>query len=458
MNECIQQIVSDLLKEQKKDHISIKNIQSLIVLFPGHFKLWKLFLASIDINSSFYGLLLYRKIANFVNPMDSEAWFHRALIFLYSSDLKNTIVLAKKCVCIDPYHVRGQVLIGELAQADEDSVLSQKSFRRVACVAQIVSERFALNEALLREQPINQKTRRLYRLRSSLASMTKSRKISPNREWRGFDSSAKSVLIWGEQGVGDQVFFARDIQRVCRQMSHVGVVVPERLKNLFAASFPNLEILTAPPDRNILDSFEAEILIGNIGDVLPFEKQDGYVNPNQELKAHFRRSYARFGSRIAGLSWKSTSSLKMDQSRTVPEEILRRLILVGQNAGLTWVSIQHGVCDPMQKQMCEKYGLYFDSSVDPLGDLMTHTAQIASMDLVVSVCNSNVHFAGSTGVPTYVMLQPLAKWWWGHSGEDTPWYPRTRLARCGPSMDWETSLGQVTSWINEEFRGDTVNE
>jgi len=355
-NKKIKTTIQYLLKKRKEKQISIKNIKLIITLFPNHFKSWKLLCDAQSMKMSLETLLFYRKIVNCINPSDADSWFHRGLVSLSSCDHAKSMQFAKKCISIDPCHVRAQVLFGELKQAKGESIVSQMAFRRAACVAQMNAERCALNDALMREAPIDQRIRRLYRLRSKLVSLAKLPKISPSREWRGFDGAAKSVLIWGEQGVGDQVFFARDIQRICRHMARVGIVIPYRLEKLFSTSFPDLEILTAPPDRDILDSFESEILMGNIGDVLPFEEQDVYVNPGQELKARFRRSYARFGSRIAGLSWNSTASLRMDQSKTLPEEILQRLVLAGQNAGLTWISIQHGVSDSMKKEMHKKYG------------------------------------------------------------------------------------------------------
>ena len=62
---------------------------------------------------------------------------------------------------------------------------------------------------------------------------------------------------------------------------------------------------------------------------------------------------------------------------------------------------------------------------------MSFAAQIAALDLVISVDNSTIHLAGALGVPTMAVLSfPSASYWrWFLKGDETVWYRSVRLFR-----------------------------
>ena len=75
--------------------------------------------------------------------------------------------------------------------------------------------------------------------------------------------------------------------------------------------------------------------------------------------------------------------------------------------------------------------IFTDQEITQSKDLMPTLAQIASMDLVISVSNTNVHFAGSMGIPAWSMLNNSKGllWFWFVEGERSPWYSSVRLFR-----------------------------
>ena len=69
--------------------------------------------------------------------------------------------------------------------------------------------------------------------------------------------------------------------------------------------------------------------------------------------------------------------------------------------------------------------------VDPFGNLDPLAAEIADLDLVISVASTAVHLAGRLGVPMWVLLPRGmgASWFWFNGGDQSPWYPQARLFR-----------------------------
>jgi ADP-heptose:LPS heptosyltransferase len=72
-------------------------------------------------------------------------------------------------------------------------------------------------------------------------------------------------------------------------------------------------------------------------------------------------------------------------------------------------------------------------------------AQVAAMDLVITIDNSTAHLAGALGVPVWVLLQHGADFRWLRERTDSPWYPTARLFRQPGYGDWAAVLAQVNA-------------
>jgi hypothetical protein len=71
-------------------------------------------------------------------------------------------------------------------------------------------------------------------------------------------------------------------------------------------------------------------------------------------------------------------------------------------------------------------------------------AQIAGLDLVVSVDNSTVHMAGALGgVPVWVLLPYVCDWRWMLDRSDSPWYPTMRLFRQPSAGNWDEVIAGI---------------
>jgi ADP-heptose:LPS heptosyltransferase len=84
-----------------------------------------------------------------------------------------------------------------------------------------------------------------------------------------------------------------------------------------------------------------------------------------------------------------------------------------------------------------------------MSDLDAFAAQVAAMDLVISVSNTTVHMSGALGVPTWVMLNTVPLPCWLLERDDSPWYPSVRLFRQSAAGDW----ANVTERIGKALAG-----
>jgi ADP-heptose:LPS heptosyltransferase len=84
--------------------------------------------------------------------------------------------------------------------------------------------------------------------------------------------------------------------------------------------------------------------------------------------------------------------------------------------------------------------LTIDETVDPLTDLDRQAAQIASLDLVVSISTTAAHMAGALGVKSFLLLNSRPLWHWGSAQAHCPWYPHAELIRQQRPGDWTVPL------------------
>ena len=95
--------------------------------------------------------------------------------------------------------------------------------------------------------------------------------------------------------------------------------------------------------------------------------------------------------------------------------------------------------------------IFTDKDINPSGDLDNFAAQVASMDLVITISNTTAHMAGALGVPIWNILPtgPGRLWYWFLSGSTSPWYKSMRLFRHAYNEGWKTLAALIAErgWV-----------
>jgi hypothetical protein len=146
----------------------------------------------------------------------------------------------------------------------------------------------------------------------------------------------------------------------------------------------------------------------------------------------FRRRYSD-GRKIVGIAW-HTKNKRSGRQRSVDLSLFKRLF---SREDIRLVSLQYGNHGDLQVPVL------VDPSVDQLSDMDTFAAQVAAMDLVITIDNSTAHLAGALGVPVWVLLPFVPEWRWFRTREDSPWYPSARLFRQPKPGDWHAVVERI---------------
>jgi len=267
----------------------------------------------------------------------------------------------------------------------------------------------------------------------------------PQPPWDGIAPADGALLVWGEQGLGDEVMFASLIPQLATEGVRVVLDCDPRLAPLLARALPAVTIVprTEPlSDRLIAPDIVAQSPAGSLprrmrrglddfaGHQTPFLKAD----PDRVTAA--RRRHAD-GRRLIGISW-SSKNASLGRLRSIP---LDRLAGALDRPDVKLISLQYG--DVAAQIAATRIPVAIDPTIDVWSDIDGLAAMICAMDLIVSVDNSTVHLAGGLGCPTWALLPYFADWRWMRFRSDTPWYPAVRLLRQEKPGDWEGVLKRL---------------
>lgn len=272
---------------------------------------------------------------------------------------------------------------------------------------------------------------------------------TPPAYWQGEDLAGKSIVVWTEQGLGDETLFAGLIPDIARRAKALGIQCSRRMVPVFRRSFPGASVIAhddagAGAHRAGFDYQQSAVSLARIlrPDFAAFPRHAGYLKADPEIRARLREKYlARAGGRrIVGLSWRSTNPVFGEAKSAA---LLDFAPILAQ-PGALFVNLQYGDCRAEIKAVRDALGVEIveDGDVDSAASMDDFFAQTAAMDVVITTSNTAAHVAGALNIPVWILL-PFAAgsiWYWFLRRADSPWYPSAVLMRGAgqaAAQSWE---------------------
>jgi tetratricopeptide (TPR) repeat protein len=262
--------------------------------------------------------------------------------------------------------------------------------------------------------------------------------------WLGVEPlQDKTILLYGEQGLGDFIQFCRYVKLVADLGAKVILEVPKTLEELMQGLEGVSELVIRGNKLPFFD-YQCSLLslplafktnLDNIPNQGGYINLDGYSNKIKEWKL---RLSSKIRPRV-GLVWSGNLHHKNDHNRS----ILLSDILPSLPNQFEYVSLQ--------KELREVDKLTLDSNLhilnfsSHLNDFLDTAALIDNLDLVISVDTSVAHLSGALGKKTLLLLPYVPDWRWLLDREDSPWYPSMKLYRQTSMGNWSGALERVKS-------------
>lgn len=245
--------------------------------------------------------------------------------------------------------------------------------------------------------------------------------------YNGEDLTGKRVLLYGEQGIGDEIMFAGALRQLCHAADKVFFECHDRLENLFRSSTRDVENLEISGTRKmkqadyrdiVVDGFKPDYTIG-IGSLFRWfgiKSRAPYLKPNPELVEMYRERLNELGPGLkVGVGYAGGHKKTHSHERSFKLGDLGPILDI---PGCEFVSLQYtpeatGKFDRHFMQTGRKVHHWPDvlyRGEDPGEDYEHTAALIKALDIIVVPNTTAVHCAGAIGTPC-ITLTPRACAW-----------------------------------------------
>jgi len=272
----------------------------------------------------------------------------------------------------------------------------------------------------------------------------------PLQEWDGSALTGRALLVYGEQGVGDEIMFASCLPDVIAAAGSCVIECNQRLAPLFARSFPSAQVHGAPRDgdRSWLarhPDLELQCAIGSLPRFVrrsrdAFPDHHGYLVADADRAEHWRTRIHASGARLnVGISWRGGTAKTRRELRSTCIADWASLL---DTPDVCFWALQGGNRDDGAR-VADGKRLRFDDIERLETDLDELAAAVSVLDLVITVGNTVGHVAGALGRPSWLLLPFSAEWRHLREGTQSMWYPSAQLFRQPAPGDWATVFRSV---------------
>ena len=269
-------------------------------------------------------------------------------------------------------------------------------------------------------------------------------RTSPQPRWLGAPLRGARVLLHAELGLGDSLQFLRYVPLVQAAGGKVMLDLPAKLHRL-ARGLPGVLALVNTGEP--LPYFDCHcplmslpLALGTTLQTVP--AQVPYLSaPPEALAAAAALPWPASGLKV-GLAWTGNPDHPKNRFRSVPLELLEPLFNL---PGVHFFSLQMG---PAAAELAARK-LPITDLAPVTGDMADTAAQMANLDLIVTIDTSMAHLAGALARPVWVLLGYSPDWRWLMDREDSPWYPTARLFRQPRDGDWRPVIDRVRTALLE---------
>ena len=238
------------------------------------------------------------------------------------------------------------------------------------------------------------------------------------------------------------------------RVADVVVLTEERFTGLLAEAYPGMLCFSPLDPLDLRQRYPAATHHLPIGDLprlfCPNPADLGYRPPylkaDEQTAAALRKRYGGSGggSRLAGIAWRGAPDDRNSAACRLPLELwagilerpdLRFVSLEGDDAQEDIAAIQSGL----------GVEIFHDRWIDRNKSLDAFAAQLAALDLVITVDGLTAHLAGALSVRTKLLVPAVPHWAWGLEGRQSPWYHSLEIFRQPRQGDWRSALSELTA-------------
>lgn len=415
-----------------KYQIAIELLVDSLKTFKNNFELYEDLGIAYNKTHDFERAAIFLEKALLLNRNNSSILTNLGNVYLNKFDFENAKLNFQRAIHVDDTNAKGYVGLAmlELYKKDAHKAINMLEVALNKNPHSALA-RFYKAQILLATGNYIEGTE-YYESRFNIASFADSKREYeiPLYDGRKLNPWEK-VFIWSEQGVGDEIFFAKFIKPLSKIINNIVIDCDSRLVEVFKRSFPGVEVINKA-DKDIVIETDFQIPMGSLPRVLKYNIADLYqverlIKPkenHQQLRAKYQAMFP--GKKLVGISWETTNTTT-GNVRTIPIDKWDKILA---DRDSVFINLQYN-------SNLATDNIYNDETINPMANLDDFISQVAACDLIITIDNSTAHIAAALMKPTWCMVPILSDWRYGFSGNKTFWYNSMRIYRQSIPASWE---------------------
>jgi tetratricopeptide (TPR) repeat protein len=273
--------------------------------------------------------------------------------------------------------------------------------------------------------------------------------------WQGESLAGRTMLLVGEQGLGDVIQMIRYAEVLKRLGATVLVECKTALHALLKTA-AGIDRLVGPEEgrRGAFDFYipllSLPAALGTTLETVP--AQVPYLFAEPARVEHWRGELSRSAGFKVGIAWQGRPTYVLDAYRSIPLAEFAPLI---DCPGVKLFALQKGHGrEQLESPAASLHIVDLGASLDLGNDAFVDTAAaMRGLDLVITSDTSLAHLAGALGVDVWVALARIPDWRWLLDRDDSPWYPTMRLFRQSRLGDWSDVFARMSGELQTLVAG-----
>lgn len=293
-----------------------------------------------------------------------------------------------------------------------------------------------------------------------LVTQPKAKRWTGMPHWDGASLTGTTLLVYREQGIGDEIMFASCYPDLIAAADRVVVECDERLESLLARSFPDARVgaQTTDGDRPDADDDpqpvhpDADVVTasGSVAQFIrasldAFPARDHYLVADPALVGEIGARLAGAGDGpYVGISWRSmirTAERRLEYTR------LDEWGPILRTRGVSFVLLQYDQCEREVADAEARFGVRIHRwrDIDLMNDFERIAALMANLDLAIAPRNAVTMLAGALGVPT-LAIGNVGDWSECGTGQ-LPWFTSVECINRPVGGDWARVLAEAAERV-----------
>lgn len=282
-------------------------------------------------------------------------------------------------------------------------------------------------------------------------------KYNDEPEWDG--TWGHDIVIYGEQGLGDEINAASMFPDAIRNCRKVVLDCDHRLVGLYKRSFPlarvygtrmKKQLAWAPEDQKI----DASISSMELGKLFRTKDSDftgaPYLQADPDRSLMWEALFKLKRKPVIGIAWSGGVEHTGAKFRRFKLDDLSPLF---NSIDAHWVSLQYKDAQPEIDAFHVKHG-YVDLVQYPHATLTQDyddtAALVNACDLVICMQTAVAHLAGALGKECWVFLPKNSQWRYGSAGS-IPWYKSVKVLRQRKPNVWTDVVYEASQMLADQF-------